>query len=184
MGKIVILSGSPSKQSRLLHLIGYSKESLERHGADVEVLHIGDLPSEDLISANFDGKRIRSAVQKVVSADALVIATPVYKASYTGVLKTFLDLLPQKGLENLAAFPLFIGGSIAHLLAVDYALKPVLSALGIRLIAQGVYAVDTQIVRNGDGTAVIEADLRKRLDLALDDFIRIANHHRLISVTE
>lgn len=181
MGKIVILSGSPSKQSRLLHLIGYSKEALEKRGAEVEVLHVGDLPPEDLIYANFHGEPIRKAVQKVLSANALVIASPVYKASYTGVLKTFLDLLPQKGLENLAAFPLFIGGSIAHLLAVDYALKPVLSALGIRLIAQGVYAVDTQVVRNEDGTAVIEANLRERLDQALEEFIRIADHHRLIS---
>ncbi|MDQ0896682.1 NAD(P)H-dependent oxidoreductase [Paenibacillus sp. V4I7] len=61
------------------------------------------------------------------------------EASYTGVLKAFLDLLPQKGLECKVVLPLAVGGTISHLLAIDYALKPVLSALGARNILQGVY---------------------------------------------
>ncbi|MFD0713790.1 NADPH-dependent FMN reductase [Paenibacillus sp. GCM10027626] len=161
MAKVAFLFGSPSRQSRLLHLVEFSREVLKKRGTDTEVIYISDLPAEDLIHANFSSPSIQEAVQKAVEADALVVASPVYKASYTGVLKTFLDLLPQKGLEHLAAFPLFIGGTTAHLLAIDYALKPVLSALGIRLLAQGVYAVDSQIVRNGMGQLPLTPGCRK-----------------------
>lgn len=72
----------------------------------------------------------------------VVIASPVYKASYTGILKAFLDLLPQTGLKGKVTLPLFIGGTIAHLLSLDYTLKPLLSVLGSRNIVGGVFTID------------------------------------------
>ena len=65
--------------------------------------------------------------------------------------------------------PLVIGGSIAHLLAIDYALKPVLTALGGRHILGGVYAVDQGIERNEDGTFTLAADITARLDRSLEE---------------
>jgi hypothetical protein len=53
----------------------------------------------------------------------------VYKASFSGALKTLLDLFPERALEGKVVLPFATGGTIAHMLAVDYALKPVLSAL-------------------------------------------------------
>ncbi len=61
---------------------------------------------------------------------AVVVATPIYKAAYTGGLKALFDILPQSALRGKTVLPLATGGSPAHLLAIDYALKPVLSALG------------------------------------------------------
>lgn len=61
------------------------------------------------------------------------------------------DLPPKRALEHKVVLPLLIGGSIAHLLAVEYALKPVLSVLGARIQLAGVYAVDQWIVRAEDG---------------------------------
>ena len=63
------------------------------------------------------------------AARGLVIATPVYKAAYSGLLKTFLDLLPQFGLREKVILPLVTGGTPAHVLAIDYALRPVLNSL-------------------------------------------------------
>jgi FMN reductase len=95
----------------------------------------------------------------------------VYKASFSGIIKTFLDLLPQNGLSGKVVTPLFIGGSIAHLLTIDYALKPVLSALGVNHFGTSVYAVDTQITRvEGSGsepTFELHQDLKLRLDATL-----------------
>jgi FMN reductase len=59
-------------------------------------INVSDLPAEDLISAHFD-PAIQQANELVEKADAIIVASPVYKASYTGVFKTYLDLLPQKG---------------------------------------------------------------------------------------
>ena len=57
----------------------------------------------------------------------VIVATPIYKAAYSGLLKVFLDLLPAEALRGKTVLPLASGGSVAHLLALDYALKPVLS---------------------------------------------------------
>ena len=59
------------------------------------------------------------------------------------------------------------GGSLAHLLALDYALKPVLSALGARDILDGVFATDAQLVSDGKGNYTADAALATRLERAL-----------------
>lgn len=143
MSHVVIIAGSPSRRSRLTGLTDYSSNKLREAGITVEVIHVADLPAEDLVQAKFDSSFIRDALAVVEAADAVIVATPVYKASYSGVLKLFLDLIPQEGLRGKLALPLVIGGSIAHLLAIDYALKPVLAAL-----AEGIFSAEyTQLIR-------------------------------------
>ncbi|MNZ90422.1 FMN reductase (NADPH) [compost metagenome] len=116
-----------------------------------------------MIHTKFESEAIVKANALVAEADAVIVASPVYKASYTGVLKTFLDLVPQKGLAGKIVLPLFIGGSLAHLLSIDYSLKPVLSALGARHILGGVYAVDSNVARTEDGGFVINEELDARI---------------------
>jgi FMN reductase len=94
----------------------------------------------------------------VADADAVVIATPVYKASFSGLLKVFLDLLPQDGLAGKLVLPLATGGSQSHMLALDYALRPVLHALDARHVLTSIYATSPQLVWNeGSGLAVDQA---------------------------
>jgi len=93
----------------------------------------------------------------------VILATPVYKAAYSGLLKTFLDLLPQSGLRDKVVLPIATGGSLAHTLAIDYALRPVLTALAARSILPGIFAVDSQIVVADDGVTV-DPSLQQRLD--------------------
>lgn len=177
MSKVIIVSGSPTAQTRLTGIIRFAEQKLAAAGLFGGHIEVAALPAEDLIRAKFDSPAIFAANALVAEADAIVIASPVYKASYTGVLKTYLDLLPQKGLADKIVTPLFIGGSIAHLLAIDYSLKPVLGALGAVRFTNGVYAVDTQIVRKDDGAGGIryelDGELTSRLDAALDDLIRL-----------
>jgi FMN reductase len=96
-----------------------------------------DLPAAALLRADVTHPSIRSAVAAVDLADALVVGTPVYKASFSGLLKTFLDVLPQKALVGKTVLPLASGGTIAHLLSIDYALRPVLLSLCPRHVAPG-----------------------------------------------
>jgi FMN reductase len=65
--------------------------------------------------------------QELKGASGVIIVSPVYKAAYSGALKTLLDLLPQDILKDKPVFPLMVGGSGAHLLAIDYSLKPLLA---------------------------------------------------------
>ncbi|MNV33737.1 FMN reductase (NADPH) [compost metagenome] len=170
MPKVVLINGTPSLVSRINAVIEYAKTMLAGKGFEVDVINVAELPPEDLIHTKFESESIVKANGLVAEADALIVVSPVYKASYTGVLKTFLDLIPQKGLAGKIVLPLFMGGSLAHLLTIDYALKPVLSVLGARHILGGVYAVDSQVVRTDQGTVEIAEELKLRLDNALSEF--------------
>ncbi|OBR62568.1 FMN reductase (NADPH) [Paenibacillus oryzae] len=168
MAKIVIVSGTPNRNSRLYGLIHYSEAKLREYGHEVSFIHVAELPPEDLIRANFGSPEIKAAQGLVAEADAVIVASPVYKASYTGILKTFLDLVPERGLHGKLSLPLFIGGTIAHLLAVDYSLKPVLTALGARHIMGGVYATDQLVDRLPEGGYKLAEEITIRLDASLE----------------
>jgi FMN reductase len=171
MGKIVIISGNPSKSSRLKGVLEFAASRLENEGFSVNQLEVVDLPAEDLLHAKFDSPAVKAANALVEQADAVIIATPVYKASYTGILKVFLDLIPQKGLENKKILPIAMGGTTAHLLMLEYALKPVLSVLGATHIEQGIFALDSQVKRNENGTFEIAEEVTSRLTASLTTFM-------------
>jgi FMN reductase len=146
--KTVAIQGSPSASSRSGSLLALAQSRLQGVASSAHLIAVRDLPAQALLHAHFDHPLIRQALDEVADAQVVLIATPIYKAAYSGVLKAFLDLLPQDGLRGKAVLPLATGGSIAHLLALDYALKPVLSALGARDILDPVFATDAQIVRH------------------------------------
>ncbi len=166
---VVLLSGSPAARSRTEVLLDYVRERLQAQHVEVSLLRVRDFPAEDLLHARFDSPAVQQLQAVVASADGLVVGTPVYKASFTGALKVLLDLLPERALAHKVVLPLASGGSPAHLLAVDYALKPVLAALKAQEMLSGVFAVDKQIAYpEGDRPAQIDDELRERLDEALE----------------
>jgi len=169
MSQIVIISGSPTPGSRLNGVIQRVENNWAKKGLGIGHIRVADLPAEALLHANFKNEAILAALAQVEAASAVVIASPVYKASYTGILKAFLDLLPQTGLKGKITLPLFIGGTIAHLLSLDYALKPVLSVLGSRNILGGVFAIDQWVQRLDDGGFELSEELSERLDRASDE---------------
>ncbi|MDD9266301.1 NADPH-dependent FMN reductase [Paenibacillus sp. GCM10023248] len=177
MAKIVIISGSPTPTSRLHGVIEVAKSQLTQAGLTVDWIKVRDLPAEDLLYAKFDSEAIVHANALVAAADAVLVATPIYKASYTGVLKAFLDLLPQKGLEHKIVLPLAVGGTISHLLAIDYALKPVLSALGAQNILQGVYVLDKQVTWGEQGQAILDDEISARLNESVTQFVQEVKWH-------
>lgn len=170
MATILAIAGSPSHPSRTYSLLEYFLQLLQSEGFQTEILSVRDLPAEDLVFGRYNSPELEQPKALIAKADGLIIATPIYKASYTGVLKAFLDLLPQKALAGKVILPLATGGTIAHLLALDYALKPVLSELGARHFISNIYAIDKQIQRQENGSVQLDAELEQRLKEALHDF--------------
>ena len=166
---VVTLGGSPSQRSRSGVLLDKTRQWLQQQGVEVVSYQVRDFPAEDLLHARFDSPKVIDLLQQVANADGLVIATPVYKASFSGALKTVLDLLPERALAHKVVLPMATGGSIAHMLAVDYALKPVLSALKAQELLHGIFAEDSQIAY-GDGSvqAQLVPVLEQRLHEALE----------------
>lgn len=151
MPSIILLSGSPSAQSRSAALLEYARQHFVANGITAQIFGLRDFPAEDLLYAKYDSRAFETFIRLVDEADALVVATPIYKASFTGGLKALLDILPQSALRGKTVLPLATGGSPAHQLAIDYALKPVLSALGATDLLQGVYAIDKSLRVGSEG---------------------------------
>ncbi|MFC0711155.1 NADPH-dependent FMN reductase [Azorhizophilus paspali] len=169
---VVLLSGSPSQRSRGELLLEYARTYLESRGIAVSLIRVRDFVAEELLHARFDSAAVRDLQATVGLADGLIVATPVYKASFSGALKVLLDLLPERVLTDKVVLPLVTGGSPAHLLAVDYALKPVLSALKAQEVLTGVFAVDAHIVYpEGDQPARFNDELLLRVDESLEDLV-------------
>ena len=168
---VVTLGGSPSQRSRSGVLLDHSRRWLQQQGVEVVSYQVRDFPAEDLLYARFDSPKVLDLLAQVANADGLVIATPVYKASFSGALKTVLDLLPERALAHKVVLPMATGGSIAHMLAVDYALKPVLSALKAQELLHGIFAEDSQIAYGeGSAQAQLVPILEQRMSEALEQF--------------
>jgi FMN reductase len=177
MPLIVTISGSPSAMSRTSGLALHVGAQLAGRGFEVRSISVRELDPEALLHGRVDAAGVSDAIALVAAADAVVIATPVYKAAYTGVLKAFLDLLPQFGLAGKTVLPLATGGSIAHVLAIDYGLRPVLASLGALHIVNGLFVLD-KLIEHADSGIKLEDDIAKRLAGVIDEFaLSVERHH-------
>ncbi|MGL4818620.1 MAG: NADPH-dependent FMN reductase [Bacilli bacterium] len=171
MVKVTIISGAPNTGSRLNGLTQWIETSLNSKGVSVETTFVHALPANDLLGLHFESEAIVEANRRVETADGIIIATPVYKGTYAGILKTYLDLLPQKALEGKIVLPIAIGGTYGHLLSLEYGLKPLLALLGSTHYGKSVYALDTAIERNENGGFALDFELLDRLEKATTSFI-------------
>jgi FMN reductase len=141
--KIVVLVGNPKPQSRTLRIAETMTEKLLGAGIDemtvidlaVHSSHIFEWPSPVMAQLN----------QAVVDCDLLIVASPTYKATYTGLLKGFLDRYPANGLSGVIAIPMMTGGDLTHSMGVDVNLRPLLIELGASLPTKGLYFVASQM---------------------------------------
>ena len=165
---VLLIAGSPTVPSRSSALLDAAADRLQRRGLSTRRLLVRDLPAQALLYADFGNAQLQEATAAVASVQAVIVATPVYKAAYSGLLKTFLDVLPPTALKGKTVLPLATGGSPHHMLALDYALRPVLNSLGARHILPGVYASDAQVTLTPEGAYQIQVDLFDRLADAVD----------------
>lgn len=180
MTSTLIISGSPSSTSRSHRLAVLLGDKLNQLNLESSLLDLRTLPAEDLLLARTDSAAIAGAVERLAAARGVVIVTPVYKAAYSGLLKVFLDLLPQFGLRDKVVLPFAMGGTMAHVLSIDYALRPVLNSLDPLHIVNGLFVLDKQLTVLPDGPVELDRDLIAKLDLALSGFVNAlhrAAHH-------
>ncbi|GAA4201992.1 NADPH-dependent FMN reductase [Actinocatenispora rupis] len=171
MASVLLLSGSPAEQSRTTAVLGVVAERLRAATHSAHVLRIRDVPAADLLAARTSTPAVAATVDAVRAADALVVGTPIYKAAYSGLLKAFLDVLPEKALAGKAVLPIATGGTLAHLLAVDYALRPVLTALRAPHVLPGFFVLDRTVHIGQTGRAELDQDTARGLDASVDAFV-------------
>lgn len=131
------------------------------------LIMVNELNHEALLTADFSHPDILAANQKIEQSQAVLFFTPIYKASYSGILKTYLDLLPQKALSEKIIYSVALGGSTNHVLALAYALEPVLKELGAEHLLQSTFIHQSAVTRLEDGWDVTEV-ARERMDRQLE----------------
>jgi len=187
MSDVVTIAGSPSANSRSAAVLAYTRDFLHSYGLTTTAIHVRDLDAQELLWGRYDGPTIRAGIDQVQAARAVIIATPVYKAAYTGVLKAFLDLLPQDSLADKVILPIATGSSVAHLLSIDYALKPLFFALGAQHILKGLYIQDAQWQLTNGVPSAPDAEIEQRLQGLLRSLIthlRQQNNATLPTITQ
>lgn len=182
MATIVVLSGSPSATSRTAAVLDLLALRLTGHGHEVRVIPLRELPPGPLLAADGRHPAIADAASAVAGAQGVLVASPVYKAAYTGLLKSFLDLLPQHALAGKTVLPLVTGGTTAHVLAVDYAVRPVLSSMGAH-VGQGYFLLDRLILDATGGGTTIAAEAERPLLGIVDAFSSSLNTFQPTAVT-
>jgi FMN reductase len=147
--KVAVVVGNPKPASRTLEAAVLLAGKIDA-GAEPVVVDVVELGS-GLFGWGDDAAK--AAIASVQASDLAVFASPTYKASYTGVLKMFLDLMPSNGLEGVVAIPLMLGAGPGHALAPELCLKPVLVELGATCPTKGLYILDSVYT---DGVAMDE----------------------------
>ncbi len=176
----VLISASPSERSRSTALLAFAGLALHRTGVASSRLVLRELPPDALLRARTGTPELAAALAQVAAASAIVFATPIYKAAYSGLLKVFLDLLPEDGLTGRWVWPLATGGSPAHTLALDHSLRPVLDNLGAHQVLPSVFALDTQIVLHAESGSAsrIDPTIQSRIDAGAHRLADALDAHR------
>lgn len=144
--QVASVVGNPRSESRT-HTIArtlvdaISAELRAESGPEVDLARLGPR-TLDAADAG-----VAQAVEQVLAADILVVASPTYKATYSGLLKAFLDRIGTGALAGTAALPVLLGGAPNHQLAVEVHFTPLLLELGAAVPGRGLFVLEGELDR-------------------------------------
>ncbi len=171
--------GQPSSTRLLADRLTQAVETrLRQHRTDalIEVVELRPLARAlaDNLLTGFPPPELEVAVSSVVEADALIAATPVFAASYSGLFKTFFDVLDAETLSGKPTLVAATGGSARHSLVIEHALRPLFTYLRAVVVPTGVFAATEDF----GGTADTQPDpdtapLTERIGRAADELVAL-----------
>ncbi len=151
MDTIGIVVGNPKARSRTLdvaHAVATATAgAVGRADADRLVVDLADLGP---VLFDWSSTRVKEAVEAIAACRVVIVASPTYKASYTGLLKSFLDWYGTTGLRGVVVIPVMVGAGPHHALAVEVHLRPVLVEIGATLPTRGLYVTEAQLAELQD----------------------------------
>ncbi|MGW9447956.1 FMN reductase [Streptomyces sp. NPDC055632] len=156
--KLVAVSAGLSSPSstrlladRLLRAARYRLAEQE-YAVDVEVVELRDLAvdiANDFVTG-FPSGRLQEAIDTVTGADGVIAVTPVFTASYSGLFKSFFDLVDPAALTGVPVLIGATGGTARHSLVLDHALRPLFAYLRALTVPTAVYAASEDWGSGGD----------------------------------
>ena len=159
MKRLVVISAGLSVPSstRLLadRLAEASAAAMQSRGASVQVDHVELRPLAhalaDHLLTGFATGALADALAKVKRADGLVVVTPVFAASYSGLFKTFVDVLEPGALDGKPVLIAATGGTARHSMVLDHALRPLFAHLRAVVVPTGVFAASEDFGTTDEG---------------------------------
>lgn len=137
---VTVLVGNPKPRSRTYQAAHIVAERLTGRQPDLTI----DLTGLGPALLDWSDATVAGLVTAVQASGLVVVASPTYKATYTGLLKLFLDRIPGGGLAGVTAVPVMLGGHWKHALAPDLLLKPVLVELGATCPTRGLFLLESE----------------------------------------
>lgn len=171
MTRVVIVSaglGSPSTTRLLADQMAAGVRRAEP-GASVEVVELRPL-AHDVVDATLTGfasPRLQHVIDQVGAADALGFVTPIFQASYSGLFKSFADVLEPDQLIGKPVLLAATGGTARHSLAVEHAMRPLMAYLQAVPVPTGVFASPHDWSAEGEGA------LTSRVDRAVGELMSL-----------
>lgn len=162
--RVVGLNGSPTQPSRSRVLLQAALDGLPAG----QLIDLASLDAGALLAIGSDPD-VDAARDAVLAAQIVVVATPVYRATYTALTKTIFDLLPQGALKGTVVIPIATGYGPDHSLAIDHGLRPLVASLEGWTTPTGVYATNADI---DDG--VIAPKIEAKIDAATAEALALA----------
>lgn len=146
--KAVTLVGNPKIGSRTLQVAEEVTKQvggwLESQGTTVENTTV-DVAELGAGLFEWENKAVDDVLQRIAACQLLVAASPIYKATYTGVLKMLLDRIPMEGLAGRVAIPVMVAAAPIHMLAVETHFRPVLVELGACCPTRGLVVLESKL---------------------------------------
>lgn len=165
----VISSGlSQPSSTRLLadRLVDATVRRLEAEGVEVEVevMELRDVAQDitNNLLTGFPSPRLAKVIEAVTEADGLIAVTPIFTASYSGLFKSFIDILEPDALTGLPVLIGATGGTERHSLALDYAMRPLFTYLHAVVVPTAVYAASNDWGSGADTGSSILPDRIER----------------------
>jgi FMN reductase len=158
---VSVVVGNPKPQSRTLKVATTLVEHLLTPGSyEMTVIDLADHASEIF---TWPSEEMAALNAKVADSDLVVFASPTYKATYTGLLKAFLDRYPAGGLEGVVAIPLLTIADGTHTMAPTHNMAPLLVELGAVVPGRGFAFVSSQMDKLDEITAAAAASYRANI---------------------
>lgn len=155
MSTVVVVSAGLSNPSSTRLLADRLAAAVEEALEEVEVVQVElrDLAHDltDHLLTGFPSARLGEALRQVREADGLIAVTPVFSASYSGLFKTFFDVLEVGALDGTPVLAAATAGTARHSLVIDHALRPLLAYLRAVVVPTGVFAATDDFGAGADG---------------------------------
>jgi FMN reductase len=178
--KVTAVSGSYKLPSRTAALVEAITQQLgQQLPIDLHVIELSEIGSS--LVASYDPKalprKVQQDIQAIETADLLVVATPVYRASYSGLFKHLFDLVNYEALVDVPVLLAATGGSDRHALIIDHELRPLFSFFQALTLPIGVYATEADFENYQVKTPAVTA----RIALAVERALPLLKHRELVN---